>query len=284
VAVNYQIPPWLAAPADPAAHYGQGLQIGVRIGAEQAAQRYQQQQMLRAQAQDEFERQYKTEVLNLQVDQALRKQRAQMGFQAAVQQGMNPMEALMAFGPEMGESMGEILRAQGVAEQRTIANELARERLSGAQRASDLREREIEQRSTIADRTANLRERELERSERNLDRLEKRLTLSDADRERIKPLQHQIDILQKQRLELDPNEQGNKIKRFKLAQEAATIQRQIDKIIGQPSAPAPAAAPQPASPAAAPSIAAGTIVKQGGKRYRFNGGDSNDPANYSEIQ
>jgi hypothetical protein len=115
---NYPIAPWFSQGADPAAQYAQGLGIGVRIGAERAAQQYQQQALLRAQAQDEFEKQYKTQVLNLQVDKAMRVQQAQAGFQQAVQSGMDPSQALMQFGPAMGDSAADIIQAQEMAEYR----------------------------------------------------------------------------------------------------------------------------------------------------------------------
>lgn len=234
MAVNYPIPPWIAQGADPAAQYAQGLGIGVRIGAERAAQQYQQQALLRSQAQDEFEKQYKTQVLNLQVDKAMRVQQAQAGFQQAVQSGMDPSQALMMFGPGMGDSAADIIRAQGLAEQRTANDEIARLRLASA------------------GRTADLRERELGLRERNIERLDKRYQLSDADRQRIAPLQKQIDELHKQRLELDP--EADRVKRRKLAVEANYIQRQIDQItnpVEQAVEAAPVEAtvtPQPAAP------------------------------------
>lgn len=99
---NYAIPPWIGGGADPAQHFSVGMQMGVRLGAEQAAQQFQQQQMLRQQQQDEFERQYKNTVLQMQVDQATRKQQAISSYQQMIQGGVNPIDALRQVGPSMG--------------------------------------------------------------------------------------------------------------------------------------------------------------------------------------
>src|SRR5688500_1328439 len=116
MAVNYPIPPWIAQGADPAAQYAQGLGIGVRIGAERAQQQYAQQQLLRQQAKDEFEKQYTQAKLQFDVDRVMRVQQAQAGFQQAVQSGMDPSQALMQFGPAMGDSAASIIQAQEMAE------------------------------------------------------------------------------------------------------------------------------------------------------------------------
>jgi hypothetical protein len=194
VAVSYPIPNWISQGADPAAQYAQGLGIGVRIGAERAAQQYQQQALLRAQAQDEFEKQYKTQVLNLQVDKAMRVQQAQAGFQQAVQSGMDPSQALMQFGPAMGDSAADIIQAQEMAEyrqqqlgetrdwrqsqeQRWNEDRASREEVSAENRAS----REALQ-------TANRESRELLQGEnRNL-----RATMALEKDEALKSLQQQL--------------------------------------------------------------------------------------------
>lgn len=101
MAGEYAIPPWIGGGADPAQHFSVGMQMGVRLGAEQAAQQYQQQQMLRQQQQDEFERQYKNTVLQMQVDEATQKQQALSDYQQLVDQGVPAMEALQQVGPRL---------------------------------------------------------------------------------------------------------------------------------------------------------------------------------------
>jgi hypothetical protein len=114
--MNYPIPPWLSQGADPARQYAGGFALGMRMGESQAAQALQQQAMLREQQKDEFDRQYKNTVLQVQIEDALRKQRAQSAFRDMVQGGADPMEALMRAGPEMGESMGDLLRTRAMME------------------------------------------------------------------------------------------------------------------------------------------------------------------------
>lgn len=99
---NYPIPPWLSQPADPAAHYVTGLQIGVRIGAQQASQQFAQQQYLREMQKDEFDRQYKTQARQMEIDEITRKHRAIANYQDMINQGVDPMTALRQAGPDMG--------------------------------------------------------------------------------------------------------------------------------------------------------------------------------------
>lgn len=122
--VSYAIPPWVGRPADPAAHYAQGFQIGVHLGAQQAAQMFQQQQMqmqhqkeLMAEQQQEVENQYNTQVLNLKAAELARKHQANQIFQARIAQGEDPSQVLMQLAPELGESATSVLHNQAVREQ-----------------------------------------------------------------------------------------------------------------------------------------------------------------------
>lgn len=108
----YPIPPWLSQPANPAAHYQQGLAIGARIGAEQAAQAYQQQQIAREQQRDAFEEQLAAQKQQLAIDEVTRKHKAIADYQAMVQGGTDPLEALKMVGPDMGVPVASIINAE----------------------------------------------------------------------------------------------------------------------------------------------------------------------------
>lgn len=122
--VSYAIPPWVGRPADPAAHYAQGFQIGVHLGAQQAAQMFQQQQMamqhqkeLMAEQQQEVENQYNTQVLNLKAAELARKHQANQIFQSRIASGEDPSQVLMQLAPELGESATSVLHNQALREQ-----------------------------------------------------------------------------------------------------------------------------------------------------------------------
>lgn len=160
--VQYQIPPWLGAPADPAQHFGVGMQMGIRLGAEQAAQQFQQQQMLRQQQQDEFERQYKNTVLQMKVDDATRKQSAIANYQQLLSQGMNPMDALRQVGPDMGVSP---------------------ERIEQIDATRQMRQAQLE--ATQQNREAMLEQRQLSRDERKREADTREARLQTAARTRV---------------------------------------------------------------------------------------------------
>lgn len=109
---NYSIPPWIGQPADTAGHYAQGLQIGQRMGAEQAAEQYRQQQALRGQQQAEFDQQYKAQKLAMEVDEVTRKHKAISDYQGFVSSGMDPMQALQKVGPDIGVDPGHVALLQ----------------------------------------------------------------------------------------------------------------------------------------------------------------------------
>lgn len=116
---EYSMPPWVGRPADPAAHYAQGFQIGVHLGAQQAAHAFQaqqlaqqQQKMALAQQQQEFENQYQAQVLSLKAGEMARQHQAAQMYSQMVGSGMDPSRALMQLAPELGESPAGIIRAQ----------------------------------------------------------------------------------------------------------------------------------------------------------------------------
>lgn len=100
--VGYQMPPWVGQPAEPSANYATGFQIGVRLGAEQAANQYRQQQILLEQQKQAFENQYAQQKQALEVADVIQKQRAIASYQGMVNQGVDPMRALQFVGPSLG--------------------------------------------------------------------------------------------------------------------------------------------------------------------------------------
>jgi hypothetical protein len=123
----YAIPPWLES-ANPAAYSAKGYGLGIQAGAEQAANRFKQQQMalqeqkaaqdqaqmqaemgLRQQAEQDKQQQFASDLALQQQHQdllaqtAAQKSQAVLGYQQAIQGGMDPTEAILQFGPAMGQ-------------------------------------------------------------------------------------------------------------------------------------------------------------------------------------
>lgn len=78
--------------------------------------------------------------------------------------------------------------------------------------------------------------------------------------------------------------------RTALVNRKSQIQKQIDKLsgtrIGTPKTseqPAPVPTPTADQLKAPANLRLGTIVQQGGKKYRYIGGDTNDPNSYAEV-
>lgn len=124
------IPPWIKA-ADPATHMAQGMHIGIQIGAQQAEERFRQQQLAAKQAQVDQEMQVqeasqrfkevqaaKNEQLaardqalaeqkySLAASQAAQKHQAMQEYQSAVGGGMDANEAMLKWGPAMSANTG----------------------------------------------------------------------------------------------------------------------------------------------------------------------------------
>lgn len=172
--IAYDTPRWVGTPADPAAHYATGVQIGMRLGAQQAAQMFQQQQLelqrqhqLMAAQQQEVENQYNTQVLNLKASEMARRHQANQEFRVRVSRGEDPSNVLMQLAPDMGESATGVLTAQarqssarelaGYREaqlRRAAAADAERERIANAQIAS--RERIASTRDTFASKVDKL--------------------------------------------------------------------------------------------------------------------------------
>lgn len=121
---GYSIPPWIGQPADPAAHFAQGYQIGAHVGAQQAAHLFQQQQLAQQQQriamqqqQQEYENQMQAQVLNLKASEAARQHQAAAAYQARVASGEDPSRVLMDMAPMLGESAGSVLHDQRMRDQ-----------------------------------------------------------------------------------------------------------------------------------------------------------------------
>lgn len=119
IAYETSTPRWVGTPADPAAHYATGVQIGMRLGAQQAAQMFQQQQLelqrqhqLMAAQQQEVENQYNTQVLNLKASEMARRHQANQEFRVRVSRGEDPSNVLMQLAPDMGEDPTKLIALQ----------------------------------------------------------------------------------------------------------------------------------------------------------------------------
>lgn len=140
------IPPWIAQPADPAAHFAQGYQIGVHTGAQQAAQAFQAQQQalaerrqLMAEQQQAYEDQMNQQVMNLKAAETARKFQANQIFRARVASGEDPTRVLMELAPDMGESPTSILHAQATRDQARAMMDYRERNLQRLQRSDAAR-------------------------------------------------------------------------------------------------------------------------------------------------
>jgi hypothetical protein len=114
--------------ANPAAYSAKGYGLGIQAGAEEAANRFKQQQMalqqqkaaqdeaqmqaemgLRQQAEQDKNQQFASDLALQQQHQdllaqtAAQKSQAVLSYQQAIQGGMDPTEAILQFGPAMGQ-------------------------------------------------------------------------------------------------------------------------------------------------------------------------------------
>lgn len=120
----YVIPPWIAEPANPAKFYDSGYQIGVHVGAQQAAQAFKAQQLaleqhkeLMREQQQAYEDQMNTQVLNMKAAETARRFQANQEFRARVGAGEDPASVLMQLAPDLGESPTSILHQQALRDQ-----------------------------------------------------------------------------------------------------------------------------------------------------------------------
>lgn len=169
---SYSIPPWIGQPADPAAHYSQGMQLGLRMGAEQAANFFKQQQLAREQQKNEFEAQLKAQERDLEIDQITRKHKAIADYQSMVGQGMDPMQALQQVGPDIGVDPSHVAM---VMEQK--AQHAAQRQQQGAM--LDLRMTEEERRQAGEERRQAHEESLAQNRQRNMDLKSRQIALKE---------------------------------------------------------------------------------------------------------
>lgn len=147
---EYPLAPWVGQPANPSANYATGFQLGVHLGAQQAAHAFQAQQMAQQQQRiameaqkQELDNAYQAQLLNLKVGEMARQHQAQQMFSTRVAMGEDPSRVLMELAPALGESPSAILRDQRLRDQaresmafrnanmqRLIAGQQAREQRS----------------------------------------------------------------------------------------------------------------------------------------------------------
>lgn len=96
------LPPWLT-PSDPAPAAARGFQLGLHAGAQQASQRFQQMQMARMEQQDAMQQARWDAEMGIKAAEMARKHQAQMSYRQAIEGGMDPLDAMIRFGPEMGQ-------------------------------------------------------------------------------------------------------------------------------------------------------------------------------------
>lgn len=104
-----QIPSWIKA-ADPASFMAEGY----RIGDNERAQASEEAARGAASARADEELQQRQKALEQEATAAAQKYQAQQGYQQAVAQGMDPIQAILKFGPAMGaaSSVAPAARAQ----------------------------------------------------------------------------------------------------------------------------------------------------------------------------
>lgn len=127
------LPPWIQ-PADEVGATVQGYHIGAQLGAQQAAQRFQELQMARlaeqsAQQQARWEAEFGLQKAQQeqQAKEAAAKFEAQNRYAQAVQGGMDPLTALVQFGPQMGQNVGAVASAQRTIQAQERADERSKE-------------------------------------------------------------------------------------------------------------------------------------------------------------
>lgn len=229
---TYPIPPWLAETAQPAAFYGRGLQVGAQIGSEIAAQRLAQQQLMRQAQQDAIDQSYRDQMLQMKVDETVRRQRAYSQYKSMLDSGASPEQAIIRLGPEMGESVTDLLRYQQMA---AAQKEVASQRFQNQAARADLEDRKLA-----------MRGKELDMREKNNERLRDRFEgrISDADKTRI-------DLLKRQVTEINKGLEGLKpesVEAQRIQARAENAELQIRSILGKYDAPKKEQPAAPSSP------------------------------------
>lgn len=127
------------------------------------------------------------------------------------------------------------------------------------------------------------REERMGRQDERLAAKEKRLgarfNLSDTDRQKVASWQKEIDLLNKERLGLDPEVEGNKTKRLKLSFQAGQLQKRIDAL------GAAARGEDSKGKSAMDGLEIGKIYRDGsGAKAKYLGGPKGDASSWEEVE
>jgi hypothetical protein len=101
--------PWIGNPAQDAM---KAFQIGAQVGAQRRENQFRQQQqgiekerLLTDKTRSDVENSVAQQTMQLKIQDAQRMLKAQQGYRSFVDGGGDPIEGMMKYGPEMGESM-----------------------------------------------------------------------------------------------------------------------------------------------------------------------------------
>src|SRR5512139_3012509 len=96
------LPPWLI-PSDPAPAALRGFTVGAQIGQHRAEQRFREAQMARQEQLAAMDQARWEAEIGMKAAEASRRHAAQMEYRQAIEGGMDPLDAMIRFGPQMGQ-------------------------------------------------------------------------------------------------------------------------------------------------------------------------------------
>ena len=109
-----QTPPWIQ-PADEVASTARGLALGMQMGSEQAAQRFQEQQMMRKEQEDAMAKAQWEAEYGMKAAEVARKHTAMQEYQQRIRAGEDPLKVILDVGPSIGiggQAEAAAIRAQ----------------------------------------------------------------------------------------------------------------------------------------------------------------------------
>jgi len=96
-----QTPNWIQ-PADEVASTARGLALGMQMGSEQAAQRFQEQQMMRKEQEDAMAKAQWEAEYGMKAAEVARKHTAMQEYQQRIAAGEDPLKVILEVGPKIG--------------------------------------------------------------------------------------------------------------------------------------------------------------------------------------
>jgi len=120
---DYPIPPWVGN-ADIPGVAATGMRLQMEREAQRAAALYRQKEMARQQTQDAVQKAQFDAEYGLRASQAGAKLNAMNQYQQAVSGGMDPIQAMLQFGPAMGSGAGEAAAIRGLTSKPPTWSEL----------------------------------------------------------------------------------------------------------------------------------------------------------------